>query len=310
MRPTISIIHTQDISPIKSEYKKAFASTDTMKDFALLAKVRLSLLVVFSAGIGYAMAQDGIQNWSNFALFLLGGFLVTASANAFNQVIEIQTDRLMDRTKERPMPAGRMNARMGLIFAFIIGIIGISILTIYMNPLCGMLSVLSVVLYALAYTPLKKTTSFAVFVGAIPGALPTMIGWVAVTGEFAFTAFVIFFIQFIWQFPHFWAIAWVLDEDYKKAGFRLLPSIGGRDKMSAMQIVAYSAALIPIGLLPFLFGIAGIVSAIIIGVCGVLFTLQAIRLLRSLEVKHARHLMFGSFLYLPIVFIALLADKI
>ena len=215
----------------------------------------------------------------------------------------------MPRTQNRPLPTGKMSLTEAWTVAFITGIAGIAILTIYTNILSGILGAIALLLYALVYTPLKRVTPFAVFVGAFPGAIPPMLGCVAATqgfGSIGMAAILLFAIQFMWQFPHFWAIAWVSHEDYQKAGFHLLPSPGGRDKATAFQTVIYTIVLIPVSLSPFLFHMTGIISAAVILVCGIGFLLQALQLYRDCEVSSARKLMFGSFIYLPAVQLALL----
>jgi len=280
-----------------------------IRDYAQFIKLRLSSLVVFSAAICYAIGAEQFE-WSQLWYLVLGGFLVTGSSNGFNQIIERDTDKLMDRTANRPLPTQRMSITEGLILASLLGIIGILILYFKMNALSGILGALALILYTLVYTPLKRITPFAVFVGAFPGAIPPMLGWVAATGELSFQAWILFFIQFMWQFPHFWAIAWVLDDDYKKAGFQMLPSGGGRDKRSAFQILIYTVTLLPISLFPVLFNMSGTISALVISICGILFLMQAIKLYKTRSLKAAQQLMFGSFLYLPVVQLSLLFDKI
>lgn len=281
-------------------------------DYAQFSKLRLASLVVFSAVIGYYIACQRYQiefNWVRVLALTLGGFLVTASSNGFNQVIERESDKLMNRTKNRPLPAGRMTVTEGLILASLMGIAGITLLFVFTNALSGILGFLALVLYTVVYTPLKKVTPFAVFVGAFPGAVPAMLGWVAAMdgfGHIGTQALLLFAIQFMWQFPHFWAIAWVQHEDYQRGGFHLLPSPGGRDKSSAFQIVVYTLMLIPVSLLPAVFHMAGLVATGITLVCGVLFLLQAMQLYRTCEVRYASRLMFGSFIYLPVVQLALL----
>lgn len=179
-----------------------------------------------------------------------------------------------------------------------------------MNPLSGLLCIAALVSYVAIYTPLKRITPFAVFVGAFPGAIPPMLGWVAATGVMSVEAVVVFLVQFMWQFPHFWALAWMLDDDYKKAGFQMLPSVTGRSKTSALQVMVYTAGLIPIGLLPYFFNMAGITSAVIITICGIYFMVKAIKLHQTLEISDARKLLYASFVYLPVVQLALLLDKI
>jgi protoheme IX farnesyltransferase len=285
------------------------ATTSKLKDYAQFMKMRLTSLVVFSAAISYVIGSQHQVNWSKMLLLILGGFLVTGSSNGFNQIIEKNLDKLMDRTLNRPLPKERMSMNESLALAIIMGITGVSILWLFMNPLSGILGLLALILYAAVYTPLKRITPFAVFVGAIPGAIPPMLGYVAASsgfGEIQFQAWLLFAVQFMWQFPHFWAIAWVLDDDYKKAGFRMLPSLGGRDKSSAFQTLVYTLFLVPISLLPVFFGMSGTISAIVILICGMFFTYQAYNLLKECTVEAARKLMFGSFIYLPVVQIAVM----
>lgn len=282
-----------------------------VRDYAQFIKLRLASLVVLSAAISYVIASHEV-NWSKMLLLVLGGFLVTGSSNGFNQIIEKNLDKLMDRTQNRPLPQERMSYNESFLLAFITGAIGIAILWIYMNPLSGILGLLALILYTVVYTPLKRITPFAVFVGAFPGAIPPLLGYVAASegfGEIKFEAWVLFSVQFMWQFPHFWAIAWVLEDDYKKAGFRMLPSLGGRDKSSAFQVLVYTLFLLPISLLPVLFGMSGIVSAIIISICGIFFCYQAYNLYKECSIEAARRLMFGSFIYLPIVQLAVMIGK-
>lgn len=280
-----------------------------VKEYARLMKLRLSSLVVFSAGITYLTAVNTI-NWYTLVYLVLGGLLVTGAANGFNQIIEQDTDKLMTRTAERPLPTGTLSTAESLIFCSLIGGIGIYILWAKINVLSALLGALAIILYALAYTPMKKRSPAAVFVGAIPGALPTMIGWVAADGAITLGAWTMFSIQFIWQFPHFWAIAWILDEDYRKAGFKMLPSSGGRTEHSAMQMLIYALFLVPMGILPYIFKISGVVSAVVAVVCALMFAAQAYKLLKAPDVKEAKKLMFASIIYLPIVQLAYMFDKI
>lgn len=210
----------------------------------------------------------------------------------------------------RPLPTGKISTQEAILFSIVCFIAGVGILYINTNLLTTLLSILSMILYSFVYTPLKRVGPIAVFVGAIPGALPPLLGWTAATGGISHEALIIFGIQFIWQFPHFWAIAWVADDDYKRAGFKLLPGNGQRDFNTAIQIVIYTLFLIPLGLLPAKFGITGINSAIIATVCGVLFLAQTFSLLKTGNRDAALRIMFGSFLYLPIVQIAYLMDKV
>lgn len=279
-----------------------------VKDYAGLMKLRLSMLVVVSAVTGYLFAPGAID-WISLLVLIVGGFLVTGSSNGINQVIERELDRKMDRTSSRPLPSGRLSVQNSLIFCIASGVLGIFLLYYFLNPLSGILGSLALFIYTVIYTPLKRITPFAVFVGAFPGSIPPMLGWVAVTGEFGLIPGVLFAIQFMWQFPHFWSLAWVLDEDYKKAGFRLLPS-GERDKSSAFQTVVYSIFLIPISLLLWMFGQVGLIYVSIASIMGVLILIKAINLFRTLDDAEAKKLMFMSFAYLPIVQIAYVIDKV
>lgn len=284
------------------------AMSKTSAYFQLL-KFRLSATVSFSSAIGFLLARPDAQ-WFDTALVMLGGLLVTGSANIINQVLEKDLDKLMKRTAKRPLPTGILSVREAIIYCVGLGLAGTLLLGLYFNWLSAALSFLSLLLYGFFYTPLKRISPICVFVGAIPGALPPLIGWVAGTGYIGVEAWILFGIQFIWQFPHFWAIAWVLDDDYKKAGFKMLPMAGGKNLKTAVQIMMYTLLLIPLGLLPLQFGMAGKTSAFIAVVCGVLFLMQTFYLMHTCSKRAAMNIMFGSFLYLPIVQIAFVVDRL
>jgi protoheme IX farnesyltransferase len=290
------------------EQQSPFATK--ISDYAQLSKFRLSLTVVFSAAAGYLLGFQGQVNWVNFSLVLSGGMLVTAASNGFNQIIERKTDALMNRTANRPLPAGRMSVMEAMFVSTFMALLGVVPLYIFVNHLTGILSLVSLLLYTLAYTPLKKITPLAVFVGAIPGAMPPLIGWVAATGSIVPAALALYALQFIWQFPHLWAIAWVLDEDYRKAGFKLLPSPEGKGKRSAFQTMVYTLSLIPLSFLPMVYGMGNVFSTIILVICSIAFFFQALQLYRECTDEKAKRLMFGSFFYLPLIQIALLIGKI
>jgi heme o synthase len=277
---------------------------DFLKDFKNLVKLRLTFLVVFSASISFLIGTEAEINWINWFKLIIGGFLVTSAANGFNEIIEKDLDKLMSRTADRPLPSGRMNNGQALVLSLVMGIFGTYLLG-SLNLLTGILSVFSILFYAFIYTPLKQKSPIAVFVGAIPGALPPLIGYVAAHGVIDEIAIILFSIQFVWQFPHFWAIAWVLDDDYKKAGFRLLPTTQ-RDKTSATITFISTLILIPVSLLPTIYGFGGYLIAAVSIVCGLIFSYQALMLVKNLDIKSARNLMFGSFIYLPIVQLVLL----
>jgi protoheme IX farnesyltransferase len=279
-------------------------------DFSKLIKLRLTFLVVFSASISFLIGSkvNGEINWFNWGKLIIGGFLVTAAANCFNEIIEKDLDKLMKRTMDRPIPAGRMNTGQALVLGLFMGMAGTYLLG-SLNLVTGLLSVFSILLYAFAYTPMKRKSPIAVFVGAIPGALPPLIGYVAAHEKVDVIALILFGIQFIWQFPHFWAIAWVLDDDYKLAGFRLLPS-GKRNLTSAIVTFVFTLVLVPVSLLPYIYGFGGIYVGIVSLVFSLVFLYLAFMLLRTLQIGAAKKLMYGSFIYLPVVQLMFLFDFI
>jgi heme o synthase len=274
-----------------------------------LLKFRLSFTVSFSSAIGFILGRPVATYWE-IALVMIGGLLVTGSANIINQIIEREHDKLMKRTAKRPLPTGQVSVAEAIGVCIVTGVAGLLILGYTFNVLTAALSLLSLILYGFVYTPLKRVSPICVFVGAIPGAMPPLLGWVAATGALGVEAWILFGIQFMWQFPHFWAIAWVLDDDYKKAGFKMLPMAGGKNLKTAFQIMIYTLVLIPFSLLPLQFGMTGTTSALIAVVCGVLFLAQTFYLMRTCTKKAAMNIMFGSFLYLPIVQIAFVLDKV
>jgi protoheme IX farnesyltransferase len=282
------------------------------KDYSEFLKLRLASLVVLSTVICYGFAATEFSLYTLAAL-IVGGTMLTGASNGFNEIIERDLDALMDRTKSRPLPTSKMSVTEAYIVASLFGIIGIGILGLLINPMCGILGLIALFLYVAVYTPLKRKTPFAVFVGAFPGSIPPMLGCVAATegfGEITHLALMMFAVQFIWQFPHFWAIAWRINDDYLKAGFKMLPSPGGRDKASAFQILVYTIGLIPVSLVPIFFGYTGIFSAVVAIIAGIVFSKQAFDLYRSLSADDAKKLMFGSFVYLPVVQLAYLIDKL
>jgi len=274
-----------------------------------LTKFRLSSTVVFSSAIGFTLASDKIV-WSKLLLFSIAAFATTVAANIINQIIERNLDKLMTRTENRPLPSGRLSVKEAAVFGWIMASIAVYILFYEFNYKAGLLALLSMFLYGFVYTPLKRVGVIAVAVGALPGAFPPMIGWVAAVNHFGLEPGILFAIQFFWQFPHFWAIAWVLNDDYTKAGFRLLPSSGGQNLNSAIQIMIYTLFLLPLCWVPYYLGMTGINSAVIAMVFGVLFLAQTFHLMRKVDRKAALQLMFGSFIYLPVVQISYLLDKI
>jgi protoheme IX farnesyltransferase len=276
----------------------------------LLVKFTLSFTVVFSCVISYLLAPNIAFNFLSVLLLFTGGLLVTGAANAINQITEKDTDALMKRTAKRPVANGRMTVSEASTFAAVAAVAGALIIGYWFNWTAAVLSLFSLFLYGFIYTPLKKVHSVSVLVGAVPGALPCLIGWVAATDEMSIGGWVLFALQFIWQFPHFWAIAWVAHKDYSAAGFKLMPSDAGPTKYSAIQAIIYSLLMIPVGVMPYLIHMSGQVSLIIVFVANLFIVWQCIRLYREMNVQAARRVMFSSYIYLPVVLLSLLADKV
>ena len=285
--------------------------SNRLKDYLQLIKPSLSIMVVFSSVISYLLAPNVVDyNWQMILLLFAGGMLVTGSANAINQAVEKDTDALMKRTAKRPVAAGRMSVEEGWAFAIICGIAGVLILGYFFNWLSAGLAAFSLFLYAFIYTPLKKINAIAVLVGAFPGAMPCLIGWAAGANELSLGGWVLFAIQFLWQFPHFWAIAWVAHKDYSNAGFKLLPSEQGPTKYTALQTIVYSLLMIPVGMIPYYIGMSGMTSLIIVMLTNLFLVMQCFRLYKEMNAKAARRVMFSSYIHLPVVLLALLMDKV
>jgi protoheme IX farnesyltransferase len=280
-----------------------------LKDYQQLMKLNLSMLVVSSSVVGYVIVPElNVEFWPLLLLFL-GGLLVTSAANASNEILEVDTDKIMKRTQIRPLPAARMNRTEAIIFSILTLCIGLAILYTF-NLKSVLLALFCYVLYVFVYTPLKKISPISVFIGAIPGSLPCLIGWVAATDHMgSIAAWTLFIIQFFWQFPHFWAIAWIGHEDYEKAGMKMLPSQGKVGQFTASQCVLYSAILIPMSALPMVAGLGGWISVVglILGASWMLY--KSILFLKDTSDANARQVMFSSFVYLPVVLITLVVDK-
>lgn len=255
------------------------------------------------------LASGHSIQWIPMTTFLLGGFLISGASVAINQLMEKEYDAMMDRTQNRPLPSERISCHEAIWFSVLAGSSGLFILWQTTNMLTMGLAALSLLLYAFVYTPLKRVGPIAVFAGAIPGALPPLIGWTAASEIITHEALIIFGIQFIWQFPHFWAIAWICDEDYKKAGFKLLPG-GTKNLNTAINIMIYTLFLLPLGLMPSYFGFTGLTSGTVVTICGILFLAQTFSLMKDTSNIKAKRIMFGSFIYLPIVQITFLIDKV
>ncbi len=292
----------------------SFVLASKVKDYFQLIKFTLSFMVVFSTVVSFLIAPYR-QIYTrptllSVLLLFVAGMLITGSANSINQVLEKHTDAIMKRTAKRPVASGRMSENEAYIFAFITGVIGVGMMWYFFNLQSALIGLFSLFLYGFIYTPLKKINSVAVLVGAIPGALPCLIGWVAATDEFSIGGWILFGIQFIWQFPHFWAIAWLAHQDYTKAGFKLLPADKGPTKFTAVQSIMYSVMMVPVGILPFAFEISGFISLWIVLFCNLWMVYVSVMLYVKMDAYSARKVMFSSYFYLMIVFLSLYADKI
>ncbi|WP_299096117.1 heme o synthase [Winogradskyella sp.] len=288
----------------------SISKNSVITDFKEITKMGLSVSVVFSALAGYLLGAETIS-YTTLILLALGGYFMVGASNAYNQIIERDLDALMDRTKNRPIPAGRMSVNTAFVIATVFAVLGI--VTLYnINPKTAMWGAISIFLYTSVYTPLKTKTPLSVFVGALPGAIPFMLGWVAARGEFGIEPGTLFAIQFFWQFPHFWSIGWFLYEDYEKGGFFMLPT-GKRDKGTAVQIIMYSVWTILVSIIPVL-GFTGdlklsIVGAVLVFLLGVLMLVFALRLFKQRTVKAAKQLMLSSVFYITMLQIIFVADK-
>lgn len=282
----------------------------TIKDYGQLMKFTLSFTVVFTCVICFQLAPNVVGfDWFNILLLTFAGLCITGSANAINQAVEKDTDAQMKRTSNRPVAAGRLTQNQAYAFAIITGVLGVGLM-LYFNLASALLSAFSLFLYAFIYTPLKKINSIAVLVGAFPGAIPCLIGWVAATNEFSAGGWVLLLIQFLWQFPHFWAIAWVSHADYSRVGFKLLPAKEGPTRFTALQSIMYAVLMIPIGFLPHYSGLTGTWSMWVVLVANIFIVVQCVRLYQDMGVPAARRVMFSSYIYLPVVYLSLLADKL
>ena len=296
---------------VPKAYTVTIAPASKLREVALLFKLRLASLVVMSAVLGYLMGvPEGGFSWGAVIGLVVAGTLLTGGSNALNQVLEVREDALMKRTSDRPLVRGGLSVTEAVVAGFTAGGVGTLMLWLFFGPLTGILGFMSLFMYVALYTPLKQYSPWAVFVGAFPGAFPPLLGFVAATGKFGLGPGLLFAMQFMWQFPHFWAIAWVLDDDYRRAGFRLLPSPGGRDRSSAFLILLYTLFVIPVGVLPWVFGFTGVVAVAVALLAGMLMLVPAWRLYTTRDMREARRLMFASFIYLPVVQLAYVLDRL
>ena len=285
----------------------------TFANFVAITKARLAISVVFSTIAGYLLGVDSWENsnWLTVLLLAIGGYCMVGASNVFNQIIEVDLDALMDRTKNRPLPAGDITKNQALLLGSVLTAAGLVILYC-INPKTAMFAAISIFMYVSLYTPLKTVTPLSVFVGAFPGAIPYMLGWVAATGHFGIEAGALFMIQFFWQFPHFWAIGWFLYDDYKKAGFFMLPT-GERDKKTALQTVLYTIWMIIASVIP-AFGFTGKLflsktAAVIVFLLGLWMLFYAFKLHKEMDAKAARKLMIVSVSYISLLQIVYVLDK-
>jgi len=289
---------------------KTIALADVFTDFKEITKARLAISVVFSSLAGYLLGATTIE-WTSLFLLAFGGYCMVGASNAYNQIIEKDLDALMNRTKNRPIPSGRMSVNTALFVAILLTVLGVVSLYI-LNEKTAMFGAISIFLYTSVYTPLKTKTPLAVFVGAFPGAIPFMLGWVAATNDFGIEPGTLFMIQFFWQFPHFWALGWMLDDDYKKGGFKMLPT-GKKDKGTAIQIIMYTFWMLVISVIP-AFGITGrlqlsVVAAIIVFLMGLVMLIFAFKLFEKRDNPSARKLMLASVSYITLMQIVYVVDK-
>jgi protoheme IX farnesyltransferase len=300
--------------PVKAKWH--LLTISRIKDYNQLLKPNLSGMVVFSSVIGYLMAPGinfswlDMHLWQQIITLFIGGMMVTGGANTINQILEQESDKLMSRTRLRPMPDGRMGSTEAWVFAGLTGLSGALLLGYYFNPLAGILSFLSLLLYAFVYTPMKKVHPIAVLLGAIPGALPPLIGWVAATGALTMGGWVLFLLQFFWQFPHFWAIAYVAFDDYSRAGIRMLPTREKESKFTALQCMFYSLVLIPMAVVPRMLLLTGNIGMWLCILCGIMYFAASVAFFIKNDYKSARRVMFASFIYLPVILLALVCNKI
>jgi heme o synthase len=300
------------VSNIKTEnIQLGSGLIDKLKDIGVLMKFKLSLTVVFSAVMAFMIAINTPIAFADLVILFLGGMLTSGGASALNQVLEIDYDKQMKRTENRPLVTGKMSVSEAILIAGIMSLVGVSLLALF-NPLCAFMGMVSLITYAFIYTPLKRQSNIAVMIGAFPGAMPMVIGCTAAEGgQLTILGLSLFALQFVWQFPHFWAIAWLGDEDYKNAGFKLLPNKDGRkDQSIGLQSILMSLALIPISWIPFYIGATGLTSAILMTILALILAIFSYRLYKYCNRKMALHQMLYSILYLPLALIVLYFDKI
>ncbi|GJM33187.1 MAG: protoheme IX farnesyltransferase [Saprospiraceae bacterium] len=292
------------------EGKADYSVLQKVKDYQMLVKFRLTATVVFSSVIAFLIASEGAINWVAVVILAAGGFLVTGAANTLNQVLEKDFDKLMKRTADRPLAAGRMKDSEAVLAAGLMSLAGILLLALF-NPWTAFFGMVALLSYAFLYTPMKRISPIAVIIGAVPGALPTLIGCAAAEGTLTLLALSLFTLQFLWQFPHFWSIGWLGFEDYQKAGYKIVPTLNGKqDPSIGLQSLLYALFLVPVAFLPWYLGVSGIVSAVLVALLGLVYAGFSWNFYKKSNRKSALLLMFFSFFYIPISLIAFLADKV
>ena len=298
------------VSVKAAQRKEAVVLGRKVRDYYQMVKFRLNVTVVFSSVMAYLIAGTGSPDALALGILAAGGFLVTGAANALNQVMEKDYDRLMKRTAERPLAAGRMKDSEAVLAAGMMSLFGISLLALF-SPLASFFGMVALLSYAFVYTPMKRISPMAVVLGAIPGALPTLIGCVAVQGKLTPLGLALFAIQFFWQFPHFWSIGWLGYDDYRKAGFKIMPSVDGhRDPATGLQSFIYALFLFPVVIMPLIFGVSGVASMVLACLLTLVYAGLGWQFYRRNDRRAALQLMFFSFLYLPLVLVAFFVDKI
>ena len=280
-----------------------------IKDFSQLVKFRLTMMVVFSTGIGFLMADYQTFSYFSFFILLVSGFFITGAANGINQIIERDLDKLMTRTQNRPIAQGRLRLDVAVMIVILLSFSGIFLLGKFINPLSALISGISLLVYGFVYTPLKQKSSISVWAGAVAGAAPPLIGYTAASGQIDTTTWLLFAFQFVWQLPHFWALAWVLNDEYNKAGFYLLPTKEGRNKRSALITFLAAFLLIPLVFISYYTAVTNLFWSIALMLLTLHFVHQAYQLYQTCELSKARRLMFGSFYYLPVMQLIFILDK-
>lgn len=292
------------------QYPISSIVSDRASEYAALVKMRLSLLVVFSSLMGYVYASGSAIQLSSLVGLLIGGFFVTGAANTFNQLIEKDIDRLMVRTASRPLSSGRMSLLEGIFIGVLMVALGVWTLNEFTNVACMAFGLASLVIYSFIYTPLKRMGTLSVYIGAIPGAMPFILGWMAFKGDFTFEAGLLFLIQFVWQLPHTWSIAWLLNKDYSKVGIKMLPYRQNKTFINGMICFISAVILVPVALLPFYYGFTSWISLVAVILTGGVFVFNAFNLMMKREDKNAKKVLFASIVFLPVVQIAMVLDKL